>query len=118
MGRGADYLAWRIKMDKSTKNMCPNFTALNSRLPGGAKVGKAIIAEVKINQSTQEIQEPANKAIHCHTTCIKYPTDEPCDQPIKCAHNRKNGVRCTVRESAEHHDCVLPTDGSECEMVM
>ena len=40
---GAKYAEWREKMDKDTKDMCTNFATLNSRLPGGAKVSKAVL---------------------------------------------------------------------------
>ena len=117
MARGADYPAWRVKMDKNTKNMCPNFTALNGRLPGGAKVGKAVIGETKVSHVTPEIQEPADKVIHCHTACIKYPADQPYNQPTICENNRKNEVRCPVRELGEHHDCDIQVECSEGELV-
>ena len=115
--KGVDYLEWRIKMDKSTKNMCPNFTALNSRLPGGAKVGKAIIAEVKINQTTQAIQEPAVRTLHCHIACVQHKINDPCSQPIDCENNRKNGVKCPVKEVGEHHDCDICKNYSEGELI-
>ena len=61
MLRGANYQAWREKMDKDTKDMCPNFTALNGRLPGGAKVGKAVIGEAKVSHASLNIQEATEK---------------------------------------------------------
>ena len=104
-------------MDKDNKDMCPNFTALNGRLPGGAKVGKAIIGEAKVSHAPLNIQEPTEKVIHCHTACSKYPIDQPCSQPTVCENNRRNGVRCPVREMGEHHDCDYEEEHSEGELA-
>ena len=94
-------------MDKDTKDMCPNFTALNGRLPGGAKVGKAVL----------NVQEPTQKVLHCHTACSKYPADQPCSQPSTCENNRRDGVRCPLKEIGEHHDCDYEEEHTEGELV-